>query len=53
LGVDHKTITNDLGNSSQLGNIPQTLGEHWNEKGIAELANRLNLAREKIPEKNT
>lgn len=30
--------------NSHLGKIHETLGPHWNDKGIAELANRLNLS---------
>lgn len=42
LGVDQKTVSNDR-NNSQLGKIPEDLGEHWNDKGVAEVANRLGL----------
>lgn len=43
LGVDRSLISGDVKNS-HLGKIHETLGPHWNEKGIAELANRLNLS---------
>jgi hypothetical protein len=43
LGVDRSLISGDVKNS-HLGKIHETLGEHWNEKGIAELAQRLNLS---------
>lgn len=43
LGVDSTTISKDLKNS-HLGKIQDDLGPHWNEKGIAEVANRLNLS---------
>jgi hypothetical protein len=34
LGVDHKTISNDLGKNCSFAKIPQDLGEHWNEQGV-------------------
>ena len=43
LGVDRSLVSLDV-NNSHLGKIHETLGEHWNEKGIAEVANRLNLS---------
>jgi DNA-binding NarL/FixJ family response regulator len=42
LGVDDTTVSKDLKNS-QLGKIQVDLGEHWNDKGVAEVANRLGL----------
>lgn len=42
LGVTQKTISEDIQNS-HLGKMYKDLGEHWNEKGISELAKRLNL----------
>ena len=38
LGVDHKTISNDLGKNCSFAKIPQDLGEQWNEQGVAEWA---------------
>ena len=35
LGVDHKTISNDLGKNCSFAKIPQDLGEQWNEQGVA------------------
>lgn len=43
LGVTRQQVGNDA-NFSQMGKICETLGEHWNEKGISELANRLNMS---------
>lgn len=43
LGVNERTIRDDRENS-HLGKIPNDLGPHWNDKGIAEVANRLNLS---------
>jgi DNA modification methylase len=40
---DRSSISLDVKNS-HLGKIHETLGEHWNDKGIAEVANRLNLS---------
>ena len=42
LGVDRRTISLDAKNS-HLGKIGKDLPEAWNDKGIAEAANRLNL----------
>ena len=39
LDVDDTTVSKDLKNS-QLGKIQVDLGEHWNDKGVAEVANR-------------
>jgi hypothetical protein len=30
--------------NSHLGKLHKDLGEHWNEKGLAETAQRLNLS---------
>lgn len=43
LGVKQNTVSGIIENS-HLGKIDISLGEHWNDKGIAELANRLNLS---------
>lgn len=43
LGVSRQAVDLDAKNS-HLGKISESLGDHWNEKGIAELANRLNLS---------
>lgn len=42
LGVTQGMIAQDIKNS-HLGKINNDLGEHWNEKGLAEVAKRLNL----------
>jgi len=42
LGVDAKTIQRD-GQNCHLAKMSDSLGEHWNDRGIGELANRLNL----------
>jgi len=42
LEITQGAVSQDIKNS-HLGNINNSVGEHWNEKGIAELANRLNL----------
>ncbi len=42
LGVSQDTISVDIQNS-QLGKMYETLGESWNDKGVAEVANRLGL----------
>ena len=39
LGVDDTTISKDLKNS-QLGKIQDELGPDWNDKGLAEWAER-------------
>jgi len=41
-GLDKATVSRELQNS-QLGKMQQDLGEHWNDKGVAEVANRLGL----------
>lgn len=43
LDVARSVISEDVGNS-HLGKIGKDLGEHWNEKGLAEVAQRLNLS---------
>jgi hypothetical protein len=43
LGVSQDTVSLDTKNS-HLGKLRSDLGPHWNEKGIAEVANRLNLS---------
>lgn len=43
LGVSEAMVREDRKNS-HLGKIANDLGPHWNEKGIAEVANRLNLS---------
>jgi hypothetical protein len=43
LGVTEGSVRDDRKNS-HLGKIANDLGEHWNEKGIGELANRLGLS---------
>lgn len=43
LGVTQGMVAQDIKNS-HLGKINNDLGQHWNDKGIAELANRLNLS---------
>lgn len=43
LGVARSVISEDVGNC-HLAKIDTVLGEHWNDKGIAELANRLSLS---------
>jgi hypothetical protein len=42
LGVARSVVSEDVGNS-QMGKIDTSLGPSWNEKGIAELANRMGL----------
>lgn len=42
LGIDRSIVSRDV-QSSHLGNLHADLGENWNEKGVAELANRLDL----------
>jgi len=42
LGIDQSAISRDMQNS-HLGKIHNELSEDWNDKGIAEIANRLNL----------
>jgi len=42
LGIG-KSTAQDLSENSSLGKIGQTLGESWNDKGVAETATRLNL----------
>lgn len=44
LGIGKSQVEEDVSENSHLGKIGQVLGEHWNDKGIAELANRLNLS---------
>lgn len=42
LGVDRSLVSIDV-NKCHLADIHKTLGDGWNEKGVAELANRLDL----------
>lgn len=42
-GVDRSLISGDVKNS-HLGKIHEVIGDNWNDKGIAEVANRLNLS---------
>lgn len=43
LEISKSQASEDLSENSHLGKIGQTLGADWNEKGIAEVANRLDL----------
>jgi len=44
VGVTDRTSVYRMLQNSHLGKMQHDLGEHWNDKGIAELANRLNLS---------
>ena len=43
LGIKKTQAGADVSENSQLGKIGNDLGEHWNDKGVAEVANRLGL----------
>ena len=40
LGVDPRTVRDDIGKNSKLGKISDDLGPGWNDRGLAEWAER-------------
>jgi len=44
LGVAERTVRDDTGKNCHLAKIADLLAPDWNDKGVAELANRLNLS---------